>query len=33
MVSMTPLAFLGECRYKVPIARRIGMWLFGKIVN
>jgi glycosyltransferase involved in cell wall biosynthesis len=25
--------FLGECRYKVPIARRIGMWLFGKIVN
>lgn len=25
--------FLGECRYIVPIARRIGMWLFGKIVN
>jgi hypothetical protein len=25
--------FLGECRYKIPIARRIGMWLFGKIVN
>jgi glycosyltransferase involved in cell wall biosynthesis len=25
--------FLGECHYKVPIARRIGMWLFGKIVN
>ena len=25
--------FLGECHYKIPIARRIGMWLFGKIVN
>ncbi len=25
--------FLGECRYKVPLARRLGMWLFGKIVN
>lgn len=25
--------FSGECHYKVPFARRIGMWLFGRIVN
>ncbi|MCS7265363.1 MAG: glycosyltransferase family 2 protein [Armatimonadetes bacterium] len=25
--------FLGNCNYKVPFARRVGMWLFGKIVN
>ncbi len=25
--------FLGNCHYKIPFARRIGMWLFSKIVQ
>jgi len=25
--------FLGDCRYKVPLSRRIGMWLFGTLVR
>ncbi len=25
--------FLGECRYRVSLPRRIGMWLFGTIVR
>ncbi len=25
--------FLGDCRYKVPLSRRIGMWLFGTVVR
>lgn len=25
--------FLGECRYRVSLPRRIGMWLFGTVVR
>jgi len=25
--------FLGHCRYKIPLARRVGMWFFSKVVK